>query len=65
MQNFKIPSVPRTTIKSVRFPQDVVQQVEQQICGTDCTFSAFVVHAVRFAIEDMAHQHQEKEEIPR
>ena len=65
MQNFKIPSVPRTTTKSVRFPQDVVQQVEQQICVMDCTFSAFVVRAVRFDIEDMAHQHQIKEEIPR
>ncbi len=47
MGKFKIPSVPATTNKTIRFPNDVVEQVEQAIQGKDCTFSAFVIAAVR------------------
>ena len=50
---FKIPSVPPTTNKTIRFPNDVVEQVEQAIQGKDCTFSAFVIAAVRMALEDL------------
>jgi len=53
MKRFKIPSVPPTTNKSVRFPNDVLEQVEEVIRGTDCTFSAFVVEAVRVALENL------------
>lgn len=50
---FKIPHVPPTTNKSIRFPDDVVAAVEKAITGKDCTFSAFVVAAVRAALEDL------------
>lgn len=50
---FKIPSVPPTTNKTIRFPNDVVEQVEQAIQGKDCTFSAFVIAAVRMALDDL------------
>ena len=53
MGKFKIPSVPATTNKTIRFPNDVVEQVEQSIQGKDCTFSAFVIAAVRSALEDL------------
>ncbi|MEZ3497555.1 MAG: hypothetical protein K1V97_08285 [Lachnospiraceae bacterium] len=53
MGKFKIPSVPATTNKTIRFPNDVVEQVEQAIQGKDCTFSAFVIAAVRSALEDL------------
>ena len=53
MKRFKIPSVPPTTNKSVRFPNDVLEQVEEVIRGTDCIFSAFVVEAVRVALENL------------
>lgn len=53
MGNFKIPSVPPTTNKTIRFPNDVVEAVEQAIQGKDCTFSAFVIAAVRAALEDL------------
>ena len=42
MRKFKIPAVPPTTNKSIRFPNDVISQVEEAIRGKDCTFSAFV-----------------------
>lgn len=53
MSSFKIPSIPPTTNKTIRFPNDVVDAVEQAIRGKNCTFSAFVIAAVRAALEDL------------
>ena len=53
MGKFTIPSVPPTTNKTIRFPNDVVEAVEQAIQGKNCTFSAFVIAAVRAALEDL------------
>ncbi len=54
MRKFKIPSIPPTTNKCVRFPNDIIEQVEEAIRGKDCTFSAFVVEAVRVALENIS-----------
>lgn len=56
MGKFKIPSVPPTTNKTIRFPNDVIEAVEHMIEGRDCTFSAFVVAAVRSALEDLENE---------
>lgn len=53
MKKFKIPSVPPTTNKCIRFPNDVIEQVESAIQGKNCTFSAFVVEAIRVALENL------------
>ena len=53
MGKFKIPETPPTVNKTVRFPTDVVTQVEESIQGKDCTFSAFVIAAVRAALSDL------------
>ena len=53
MSKFKIPENPPTVNKTIRFPYDVVDNVEQMIQGKDCTFSAFVIAAVRKALEDL------------
>ena len=37
----------------LRFPNDIIDQVENTITGKDCTFTAFVVEAVRIALEDI------------
>lgn len=58
MRKFKIPSIPPTTNKCVRFPNDIIEQVEEAIRGKDCTFSAFVVEAVRVALENV-HESEE------
>lgn len=52
MKRFQIPSIPSTTNKSIRFPNNLIEQVEEEIKGTNCTFSAFVVEAVRVALEE-------------
>jgi hypothetical protein len=61
MKKFKIPSVPPSTSKCIRFPNDVLEDVEQTIKGTSCTFSAFVVEAVRVALENLKEEHESTE----
>lgn len=53
MRQFKIPSIPSTTSKSIRFPNDVIENVEKAIQGKNCTFTAFVVEAVRTTLENL------------
>ena len=52
-KKFRIPSIPPTANKSIRFPNDLVEAVEEAIWGKNCTFSAFVLEAVRAAIDDI------------
>ena len=42
---FRIPKIPPTSVKSIRFPNPMIEEVEAAIQGQDCTFSAFVVAA--------------------
>ncbi len=52
----RLPKTPSSTNKSIRFPNDVIDAVEEAIRGTDCTFSAFVIEATRVALESLAEQ---------
>ena len=61
MKKFKIPQIPQTTSKSIRFPNDVIDEVESVLVGTDCTFSAFVVEAVRVTLENLKEESAEDE----
>lgn len=56
MKKFQIPKSPRSTTKSVRFPNDIIEEVETAIRGKDCTFTAFVVEAVRVALENLKEE---------
>lgn len=56
MRKFQIPNLPPTTVKSIRFPNNVIDEVEEAIRGKDCTFSAFVVEAVRVALENLKEE---------
>lgn len=58
MAKFRIPSVPPTTNKSVRFPNDIIERVDEAIRGQDCTFSAFVVEAVRVALDSLEEENE-------
>ena len=59
MKKFKIPSIPPTTNKCIRFPNNIIEQVENAIEGKDCTFTAFVIEAVRTALENLEEEKQE------
>jgi hypothetical protein len=61
MRKFKIPSIPPTTNKCIRFPNDIIDDVEKSIVGTDCTFSAFVIEAVRVALENLKEEQDESD----
>lgn len=53
MKKFKIPIISPTTSKCIRFPNDVIEEVENMIAGKNCTFTAFVVEAVRTVFDDL------------
>ena len=59
MRKFQIPKIPPTTSKSIRFPNDLIEEVEAAIRGKDCTFTAFVVEAVRVALENPREEDEE------
>ena len=56
MQEFKIPTISPTTPKNIRFPNEVIEGVEKVIKGKNCTFSAFVVEAVRVALNNLNNE---------
>lgn len=53
MKKFKIPVPSGSTNKTVRFSNETIEAVEKAIEGTNCTFSAFVVEAVKVALENL------------
>lgn len=56
MSHFKIPIVPSTTQRSIRFPNDLIDDVENIIQGKETTFTAFVVAATRHAIDELKEE---------
>ena len=53
MNSFKIPIIPSTTQRSIRFPNDLIDDVEEAISGKETTFTAFIVAATRHAIDEL------------
>ena len=53
MRKFKLPAIPSSTSKTIRFPNNLIEEIEKEITGTDCTFSAFVIEAARVALENL------------
>lgn len=62
MRKFKVPVVPATTQKSIRFPNDIIDQVEEAIRGTGASFSAFVIEATRVALESLKEEEETENE---
>ncbi|WP_186566743.1 hypothetical protein [Lawsonibacter celer] len=50
---FRLPSIPGTTPKNIRFPNDIIDQVNGVIQGTNISFSKFVIEATRVALESL------------
>lgn len=61
-RKFKLPAVPRSTQKSIRFPNDMIEEVELAIRGTEVSFSAFVIEATRVALEDLKEDAESPED---
>ena len=62
MKKFKIPSIPPTTNKCIRFPNDLIEDIENAIENTNCTFTAFVIEAVRVALENLEEENDNNEQ---
>ena len=60
MRKFKIPAIPATTQKSIRFPNDIIDEVEFVIQGKNSTFSASVIEATKWALENLKEQEEEE-----
>ena len=58
MKKFQIPSIPPTTNKCIRFPNNIIEGVEKAIEGKNCTFTAFVVEAVKVALDNIQEDKQ-------
>lgn len=56
MGAFKIPCIPSSTQKTIRFPDSTIERVEKAIMGKDCTFSKFVVAATNSALDELENQ---------
>lgn len=62
MRKFHIPVIPSTTSKTIRFPNNLIDEIEKEITGTDCTFSAFVIEAVRVALDNLREEREQHED---
>lgn len=60
MAKFRIPNIPQSTNKTVRFPNDIIEDIELLIRNKNCTFSAFVIEAVRVAIANIKEEEANK-----
>lgn len=56
MGKFVLPEIPPTTSKSIRFPNDLIEEVEKAIVGKNCTFTAFVVASVRSVLSELQEE---------
>lgn len=61
MRKFEIPKGYTTTNKTIRFPDDVIEQVEEATRGTNCNFSQFVIEATRVALENLKEEEESSE----
>lgn len=61
MRKFKIPAIPASTSKTIRFPNNVIDEIEKEMVGTDCTFSTFVIEAVRVALDNLREEREQEE----
>lgn len=59
IRKFKLPAVYQTTNKTVRWPNDIIEDIKELTKGTNCSFSAFVIEAVRVAIENLKEENEE------
>lgn len=46
--------------KTIRFPLDLINRIEKALVGKDATFSAFVIQACEYALENMEVEEKKK-----
>ena len=51
--SFQLKPKKQTENKTIRFPQDLVNEIEKYIQNKDVTFSRFVIQACEYVLEDI------------
>lgn len=54
------PDRKETENKTVRFPIDLIRRIENALVGKNATFSAFVIQACEYALENMEVEEKKK-----
>ena len=60
----RIPTLPSYVNKGIRIDIGVVDEIERIICGKECTFSAFVREALRYTLDALYEEEQQKNGQP-
>ena len=53
MATFKIPEIPSTSNKTIRIPNNLIEEIEHEIRGKNCTFTDFIIAAIKTALQDL------------
>lgn len=53
MRKFKIPVAPKSSTKTIRFPDEVIERIESNIADQNCSFSKFVIEACKTVLDDL------------
>lgn len=54
------PDKKETENKTIRFPLELITKIEQALVGKNATFSAFVIQACEYALNDMEVEEKKK-----
>lgn len=57
------PDKKETENKTIRFPVSLIKEIEKAIVDKDASFSAFVIQACEYALNNMDEKEKEKIEI--
>lgn len=56
------PNKKQTENKTIRFPLELIEKIENAIQNQNVTFSKFVIQACQYALENMENKKDDKEE---
>ena len=54
------PDRKETENKTVRFPVELIEKIEKALVGKNATFSAFVIQACEYALDNMEKKKKKK-----
>lgn len=56
--SFQLKPKKQTENKTIRFPQNLVNEIENYIQNKDTTFSSFVIQACEYALENAENKNE-------
>lgn len=59
MGKFEIPVTPTSSTRSIRFPDSLIEEVENVIKNKPTNFNAFIVAATKYAIDELKENEED------